>query len=64
MIPLTCIRPVTGEELTLTATEYILRDIMPLSSDNDIIDKLLELENMEIKYNTTTSIIIEIYFDL
>ena len=64
MIPLICIRPVTGEELTLTATKYILRDMMPLSSDNDIIDKLLELENMEIKYNTTTSIIIDIYFDL
>lgn len=41
---LICIYLITKEELTLTATtEYILGDIMSLSSDFDIIDKLLEL---------------------
>ena len=63
MIPFLCIHLIASSELTLSVTECILRDIMPLTSD-DIIDKLKEFENMEIKCSTTTIVIVDNYLYL
>ena len=63
MIPFICIHLIASSELTLSVTECILRDIMPLTPD-DIIDKLKEFEDMEIKYNTTTIAIVDNYLYL
>ena len=63
MIPFLCIHLIASSELTLSVTECILRDIMPLTSD-DIIDKLKEFEDMEIKYSTATIAIVDNYLYL
>ena len=66
MIPLSsfmCSHLIASSELTLSVTECILRDIMPLTPD-DIIDKLKEFEDMEIKYSTTTIAIVDNYLYL
>ena len=63
MIPFICIHLIASSELTLSVTECILRDIMPLKPD-DIIDKLKEFEDMEIKYSTTTIAIVDNYLYL
>ena len=62
MIPLSsfmCSHLIANSELTLSVTECILRDIIPLISDDDIIEKLIQFKNMEIKYSATTFIIVD-----
>lgn len=59
MIPFICIHLIASSELTLSVTECILRDIIPLISDDDIIEKLIQFKNMETKYSATTFIIVD-----
>ena len=58
MVPLICTHPVINAELTLIATQNVFCNITLLSSDDDIVETLLELTDIEIKYNTSTFIVI------
>ena len=58
VVPLICTHPVINAELTLIATQNVFCNITLLSSDDDIVETLLELTDIEIKYNTSTFIVI------
>ena len=58
MVPLICTHQVKNSELILTATQNVLCHITSRSFDNHIIETLLELTDVEIKYNNSTFIVI------
>ena len=56
MTPLICTHSITNAQ----CTQNILNYIISFFSDNDIIEALLELSDLKIKYNISTSIVIAI----
>ena len=63
MVPLICSHPVTNLELILTAAQNVWRNLTLLSSYDDVIETLLELTDIKIKYNTSRVIVVGLFWE-